>query len=140
VEAILDWLPNSPYTLYALGLLVWGLPFGVCYLIASVQAPRDAPKWAWIVAPALATALWSAFCLLFTWAVLTDPDNVVYGMGLERAVQPLLFMILGDAVFFIVRTGSAAVGEYTPPRGLRPNKRMQLAAASVLKETRMCAG
>jgi hypothetical protein len=100
VEVILDWLPNSPYTLYALGLLVWSVPFAVCYLIASVHAPGHAPKWTWIVAPGLAATLWSAFCLLFTWAVLTDPDNVVYGMGLERAVQPLLFLILGDAVFF----------------------------------------
>jgi hypothetical protein len=100
VEAILDWLPNSPYTLYALGLLVWGVPFAVCYLIASVHAAGHGPRWARIIAPALAAALWSAFCLLATWAVLTDPDNVVYGMGVERAVQPLLFLILGDAVFF----------------------------------------
>ena len=43
--------------------------------------------------------LWSAFCLLATWAALTDPDNVTYGMGVERAVGPLLFLILGDGVF-----------------------------------------
>jgi hypothetical protein len=32
--------------------------------------------------------------------VLTDPDNVVYGMGVERAVPPLLFLMLGDVIFF----------------------------------------
>jgi hypothetical protein len=100
VEAILNWLPNSQYTLYALALVVWGLPFAVCYLIASVPVSGSVPQWVWIVVPALAVGIWSPFCLLFTWAVLTDPDNVVYGMGVERAVLPLLFLILGDAVFF----------------------------------------
>ena len=100
MEAILNWLPNSPYTLYALGLLVWGVPFAVCYLIASVPVPGHRFRWVWILAPALAVGIWSAFCLLFTWAVLTDPDNVVYGMGVERALVPLLFLILGNAVFF----------------------------------------
>jgi hypothetical protein len=100
VDAFLNWLPDSQYTLYALGLLVWGVPFALCYLISSVHVPAIGPRWAWIVAPTLAVGIWSAFCLLFTWAVLTDPDNVVYGMGVERAVQPLLFLILGDAVFF----------------------------------------
>ena len=97
---MLDWLPDSPYTLYVLALVIWGVPFALCYLIASVHVPGHGPAWAWVVAPALAGCLWSVFCLLFTWAVLTDPDNVVYGMGLERAVQPLLFLILGDAVLF----------------------------------------
>jgi predicted acyltransferase len=99
MDAILAWLPNSPYTLYALGLLVWGVPFAVCYLIASVHVPGDGDRWAWILAPVLAAGIWSAFCLLFILAVLTDPDNVVYGIGVERAVQPLLFLILGDALF-----------------------------------------
>ena len=99
MDAILEWLPNSSYTLYALGLIVWGVPFALCYLIASLDS-QGWPQRVWIAAPALAAVLWTAFCLLFTGAVLTDPDNVVYGMGVERAVQPLLFLILGDAVFF----------------------------------------
>ena len=74
--------------------------FAVCYLIARVHVPTDGARWAWILAPVLAAGIWSAFCLLFTLAVLTDPDNVVYGMGVERAVPPLLFWILGDAAFF----------------------------------------
>jgi hypothetical protein len=98
VDAILDWLPNSPYTLYALGLIVWSVPFGVCYLIAGVDAARYGPQQTWIAAPALAVVLWIAFCLLATWAALTDPDNVIYGMGVERAVGPLLFLNLGDGV------------------------------------------
>ena len=96
---MLQWLPDSPYTLHALGLLVWGVPFGLCYLVASLDS-RHWPQRVWIAAPALAAGLWSAFCLFMTWAVLTDPDNVIYGMGVERAVQPLLFLTLGDAVFF----------------------------------------
>ena len=99
MDTILLWLTNWPYALIVLGVLFLGIPFLVCYLIASINFGANAPRWSWIVLPAFAAGCWSLFCLLWAWAVLTDPDNVTYGMnGTERALGAMLIGVLGDGV------------------------------------------
>src|SRR5262245_4180446 len=77
-------------------LLGTGLILPCLALSLSLAQPRQR-RIGRVLWPCGLLCLWTGIFAFFGWAVLTDPDNYTYGMGLERLALPSVLWVLGGA-------------------------------------------
>jgi hypothetical protein len=92
-----NWLPALLWYLY-IAIFWWlGVPLA-CYAFALSLGQERYRRRARIVRPLAVLTIWTGGWLFLGWAAATDPDNYIYGMGLERLRGPAAMIFIGAVV------------------------------------------